>query len=95
MEIVVNGRGVAHWDGDVTLPFRAFKTLEQLVKKGYMERIAHMRSEWYRATTKAKALKCPDCTDGKVYANDETTNYDVAVGKCLTCAGSCIKEPTP
>lgn len=93
-DIIVNGRGIAQWDGDVLMPFRAFKTLDALVYRGYFERLSQMHAEWYRATRKASALKCSHCHDGRTYAENETTGYDEPTGVCLPCGGTCLKPNT-
>ena len=93
-DVIVNGRGVAQWDGDALMPFRAFKTLDVLIDRGYFERVTYMRAEWYRATRKARDLKCSHCQDGRTYAEDEATGYDAPTGICESCGGTCLKPNT-
>ncbi len=85
MEIIFNGKGVAHWDGDITLPFKAFKSLDTLVDKGLIQRTAWMRTEWYRVTAKARDYVCrAGCQRGYLYKED------TEIGKCPACEGTGI-----
>lgn len=81
-EIVVSGRGSAHWDGDALSPFRAWQTLDQLINKGLMTRSTFMRGEWYRATALARDYTCRNCYRGRAYEEDQE------IGKCETCDGT-------
>lgn len=70
------------WDADPTLPFRAEKTLEALVRKGLMVREL---GDVYRATGLARSLQCPSCQSGKLYEED------TAVGNCEKCQGTGLR----
>lgn len=81
-DIEQNGRGAWEWDGDYLMPFRAHKTLENLVARGLMERVL---GRAYRATHEAQEYRCdgPGCAQGALYDDD-----DRKIGLCQKCAGS-------
>lgn len=89
--IEINRNGTARWDGDVNLPFRAFKTLDQLVDKGLLESLrAPYGWKDYRATAKAREYKCTAarCQQGNIYGEDPDSSYDKVIAKCTVCEGT-------
>ena len=88
-DLEVSPRGVACWDGDRLLPFKAFASLESLVRKGLMRELPSPPFGWryYRATPEATAFRCKavGCQRGWVYEDDD--GYSRRSRKCDACGG--------
>lgn len=76
-----NGTPNWYWEGDILFPVKVGKVMEKLVSLGLMEYVS-VGTPCYRATPKARDLKCCHCHDGKLF-----DHKDNMTGQCNVCKG--------
>ena len=80
-------RKTALWDGDSVLPVRVGAMAENLIKRGYLERISlGFGRDIIRATEKAKDLRCYRCSYGRIIKKGQQA------GPCPHCDGGIKPE---
>ncbi|EQA6233030.1 hypothetical protein ACX5DY_005015 [Enterobacter hormaechei] len=83
-------RKTALWDGDSLMPVKVGAMAEDLIKRGYLERVSMgFGRDIIRATKKAKDLHCYRCSYGKVINKNGQRGED-----CPHCDGGVIVERT-
>jgi len=83
-------RKTALWDGDSLMPVKMGAMAEDLIKRGYLERVSMgFGRDIIRATQKAKDLHCYRCSYGKVINKNGQQGEN-----CPHCDGGVIVERT-
>ena len=81
-------RKTALWDGDSLLPVKVGVMAENLIKRGYLERVSMgFGRDIIRATEKSKKLRCYRCAYGRVINKNGQQGED-----CPHCDGGVIVE---